>query len=137
MDADVHAKLVPVPLYDLFLQGSAAGVSEAVNVVRYLIWQVGPFQIDIRVESTNQSDRYKVAGLVAHVRDNSEPQPNITVSLFSHGNELARTKTDHLGGFSMEHRQPGKLQVRLAFSDEIYVPVEIGEGVYSDRRSAT
>jgi hypothetical protein len=56
--------LQPVPLFDIFLHGSAPQDCERINVVRYLIWQVGPFQIDIRVESTNVSDSYKVAGLV-------------------------------------------------------------------------
>jgi hypothetical protein len=134
MDTDCNAGLRPVPLFDAFPSGSSPEVRQTVNVTRYLIWQVGPFHIDIRVESTNQSDRYRVGGGVLHVINECEPQPDITVSLFSGNTELARTKTDDHGEFSMEHRQTGKLQVRLAFSDEIYASVNIGEGVYCDRR---
>jgi hypothetical protein len=126
--------LQPVPLFDIFLHGSAPQDCERINVVRYLIWQVGPFQIDIRVESTNVSDSYKVAGLVVHTRTESEPQSDITISLFSDCQELARTRTDLRGEFSIEHSHAGNLQVRLAFSDDIYASVDIGEGIYRDHR---
>lgn len=128
-----NGTLSPVPLFDIALRGSAPDVCDRVNVVRYLIWQVGPFQIDIRIESTNRSDQYSVAGIVVHANNESEPQPDITVSLFSADAELARAKTDAHGEFSMQHSRAGKLQVRLAFSDEIYASVNVGEGVYSDR----
>ena len=134
MDADSDGAPIPVPLFDIFLHGSASEACPRVNVVRYLIWQVGPFQIDIRIESNNQSELYKVAGLVVHIRESSEPQCDITVSLFGECQELAHTKTDSRGEFSMEHSHSGKLQVRLAFSEEIYASVDVGEGVYRDRR---
>lgn len=134
MGEDCNQTLAPVPLFDIYLHGAAPDVCARVNVVRYLIWQVGPFQIDVRVESTNISASYKVAGLVVHTRSESEPQADITISLFSEDQELARTRTDLRGEFSIEHSHTGNLQIRLAFSDDIYASVNIGEGVYHDRR---
>jgi hypothetical protein len=130
VDDYCNASPKPVPLFDAFPHGSSPEARHTVHVTRYLIWQVGPFHVDIRVESTNQSDRYRVTGGVLHVINDSEPQHDITVSLFSGDTELVRTKTDQHGEFSMDHRQPGKLHVRLSFSDEIYAAVNVGEGVY-------
>jgi hypothetical protein len=134
MGEDCNSTLAPVPLLHALPSGSALDASQQVNVVRYLIWQVGPFQIDIRVESTNHSDRYKVAGLVVHTRSESDPQADITISLFNEDQELARTRTDLRGEFSIENSHSGNLQVRLAFSDEIYASVNVGIGVYRDNR---
>jgi hypothetical protein len=132
VDKTWRVTLIPVTHYDRFLRGSASRKCAKLKIVRYLECQIGPYEIDMKIESTNKSERYRFTGQVFDPCEDWEPQPGFIVSLFCGEIELAKTKTGKFGEFRLKHRHRGRLHVRLGYSAEIYGSIAVGEGVYAD-----
>jgi hypothetical protein len=112
-------------LLDTFLQPELAGVRSREFAVRQLLYGSGDYQIDIRIEPQEDSDKVALVGQVLNAGDVENYIDRAAVTLFQAGRVRAESFTNRFGEFRLECELESGLQlrVRLSHGTELRVPV--------------
>jgi hypothetical protein len=112
-------------LFDSFLQPQVAGVRTSEVTVRHLLYGAGDYQIDIRIEPQEDSEKVALVGQVLNADDVDQCLDESPVVLFQAGRVCAETLTNSFGEFRLECELESGLQlrVRLPQGPELRVPV--------------
>jgi len=128
----VRPRRVPVArlLFDSLLSPAFAGVRSAGAAPRQMLYGVGDYRIDMRIEPS--ADALALTGQVLISADPARPVRDVTVKLTKGRETLAISRTNEFGEFDLECKVSGDLHLELsipkgAFLD-ILVPQRPGTG---------
>ncbi len=112
-------------LFDSYLQPQFAGVRSAGTTARQLLYGTGDYQIDIRIEPQEDSEKVALVGQVFNANDVDQYLERTRVTLFQAGKLRAETATNRFGEFRLECDLKAGLQLRVALPEgtELRVPV--------------
>jgi hypothetical protein len=119
-------------MFDSMLTPQLAGVRSAAGVgSRQLLYRAGEVMIDVRFESSEESERFALTGQVFREQGSKVGITRVPISLISGKNELARTSTNQFGEFYLEHESADKnLQVSLEVNSEKEVFIPLDESIW-------
>lgn len=101
-------------LYDSFRNPVVAGVRSASTTARQMLYGVGTYRIDLRMEPQMDSDKVSLMGQVLNSADPIKAGAQITVTLLRGNKILGESQTNALGEFHLECSLEGQLQLLLA-----------------------
>jgi len=121
-------------LFDSGLSPVQVGVRSSGSAARQLLFGVGTYRIDLRMEPQLDSDKVAVIGQVLHSADPREGLGALPVALLNGRKVVAETITSSFGEFNLECSQEGRFHLRvklpaeelqLALVDPILPPLPI------------
>ncbi len=101
-------------LFDSFQSPVTAGVRSTVTATRQMLYGVGTYRIDLRMEPQMDSDKVSLVGQILNAADPVKTGARVTVTLLRGSRVLAESQTNALGEFHLECSLEGHLQLRLA-----------------------
>jgi hypothetical protein len=105
-------------LFDGSLSPVPAGVRSTASSHRQLLFGVGAYRIDLRIEPQLDSDKAVVVGQVLHSADPSEGLGAVPVALVKGRRVVAETITSQFGEFNLECDLDGRFQLRVKLPAE-------------------
>lgn len=100
-------------LFDSFRNPLVAGVRAASPTARQMLYGVGTYRIDLRMEPQMDSDRVSLVGQVLNSADPVKAGAQVTVTLLRGNKILGESQTNSLGEFHLECSLEGQLQLLL------------------------
>lgn len=98
-------------LFDSLRSPLAAGVRSTSATIRQLLYGVGGYRLDLRIEPEDNSDKVTLLGQVLNSNDPEKPV-GVTSVVLKRGNKvLAETATNRFGEFQLECDLTGSLQL--------------------------
>jgi hypothetical protein len=105
-------------LFDSSLSPVPAGVRSTASSTRQLLFGVGAYRIDLRIEPQLDSDKAAVIGQVLHSTDPGEGLGAVPVALVKGRRVVAETITGQFGEFNLECDLAGRFQLRVKLPAE-------------------
>lgn len=112
-------------LFDSSSNPIAAGVRSAATVARQLLYGVGAYRIDLRMEPQMDSDKVSLVGQILNSADPAKHAAAVPVVLLKGRKVLAQSRTNGFGEFHLQCDLEGSLQLRLTLphGSEIRIPL--------------
>jgi len=112
-------------LFDSLQSPVIAGVRSASPTVRQMLFGVGSYRIDLRMEPQMDSDKVSLVGQVLNSEDPVRVGAQVTVALLRGNKILGESQTNALGEFHLECSLEGQLQLLLTLprSRDIKIPL--------------
>lgn len=111
-------------LFDSALSPVQAGVRSSAPAARQLLFGVGEYSIDLRMEPQVDSDRVALVGQVLRSNDSADGLGELAVALVKKHKVVAETTTSRFGEFNMECELEGAFQLRIKSSaKELELPL--------------
>jgi|SRR5215469_1320304 len=101
-------------LFDSFRNPVIEGVRSASTSARQMLYGVGTYRIDLRMEPQMDSDKISLVGQVLNSADPVKAGAQVTVTLLRGNKVLGESQTNSLGEFQLECSLEGQLQLQLA-----------------------
>lgn len=101
-------------LFDSFQNPVVEGVRSASTTARQMLYSVGTYRIDLRMEPQMDSDKVSLVGQVLNSADPIKTGAQVTVTLLRGRKILGESQTNALGEFHLECSLEGQLQLLLA-----------------------
>jgi hypothetical protein len=105
-------------LFDSGLSPLEAGVRSSGSSARQLLFGIGTYRIDLRMEPQLDSDKIAVIGQVLHSADPREGLGALPVALVKGRKVVAETITSKFGEFNLECDTEGRFQLRVKLPAE-------------------
>jgi hypothetical protein len=105
-------------LFDSGLSPVQQGVRSGGSAARQLLFGIGTYRIDLRMEPQLDSDKVAVIGQVLHSADPSEGLGALPVALVRGRKVVAETITSPYGEFNMECDSDGRFHLRVKLPAE-------------------
>jgi len=121
-------------LFDSLQAPAAAGVRSSSTIARQLLYGVGAYRIDVRMEPQMDSDRVSLVGQILNSADPGKHADDVPVVLLKGRKVLAESQTNAFGEFHLECDLETRLQLQLSLPHgvEVTIPlVEPAKGVLS------
>lgn len=112
-------------LFDSFQNPRIAGVRSASTTARQLLYGVGTYRIDLRMEPQMDSDKISLVGQVLNSADPIKAGAQVTVALLRGNKIVGESQTNALGEFQLECSLEGQLQLVLSLprSRDVKIPL--------------
>jgi hypothetical protein len=112
-------------LFDSSSNPIAAGVRSAATVARQLLYGVGAYRIDLRMEPQMDSDKVSLVGQILNSADPAKHAAAVPVVLLKGRKVLAEAHTNGFGEFHLQCDLEGSLQLRLTLphGSEVRIPL--------------
>ena len=112
-------------LFDSFNNPIAAGVRSASTVARQLLYGVGAYRIDLRLEPRMDSDKVSLVGQILNSADPTKHAAAVPVVLLKGRKVLAESYTNGFGEFHLQCDLEGSLQLLLTLphGSEVRIPL--------------
>lgn|GEM_PF-240095 len=112
-------------LFDSSSNPIAAGVRSASTVARQLLYGVGAYRIDLRMEPQMDTDKVSLVGQILNSADPAKHAAAIPVVLLKGRKILAESHTNGFGEFHLQCDLEGSLQLRLTLphGSEVRIPL--------------
>ena len=112
-------------LFDSSTNPIAAGVRSAATVARQLLYGVGAYRIDLRMEPQMDSDKVSLVGQILNSADPAKHAAAVPVVLLKGRKVLAESHTNGFGEFHLQCDLEGSLQLRLTLPHgaEVRIPL--------------
>jgi hypothetical protein len=122
-----HPEKAPIAelLFDSMRSPMAAGVRSNSAVLRQLLYGVGGYRLDLRIEPQENSDKVDLLGQVLNSTDPDKPI-GVTPIVLKRGNKvLAESVTNRFGEFQLECDLEGSLQLQadLPHGQVVQIPL--------------
>lgn len=101
-------------LFDSFQKPALAGMRSTATAARQMLYGVGTYRIDLRMEPQMDSDKVSLVGQILNSADPVKSGTQATVTLLRGTKVLAQSETNTLGEFQLECSLEGQLQLVLA-----------------------
>lgn len=124
-------------LFDSILSGLPASVRSAGTSARQLLYRANPYEIDVRLEPRNDSEKVALIGqILSH--DPTHAVDGISVTLVRSGKILMKSTTNTVGEFQLGFDPEGVLQLRFepSHGNEFYIPLSESIGTAPDREGS-
>ncbi|MGH9864601.1 MAG: hypothetical protein ACRD4H_04230 [Candidatus Acidiferrales bacterium] len=121
-------------LFDSSRSAVAAGVRSASTIARQLLYGVGAYRIDLRMEPQMDSDKVSLIGQILNSVDPAKHAGAVPVVLWKGRKVLAESQTNSFGEFHLECDLEARLQLQLVLPQgmEVRIPlIEPAKGVIS------
>jgi hypothetical protein len=105
-------------LFNSSLSPVPAGIRSTASSHRQLLFGVGAYRIDLRIEPQLDSDKAVVVGQVLHSTDPGEGLGALPVALVKGRRVVAETVTSQFGEFNLECDLGGRFQLRVKLPAE-------------------
>ncbi|HXO88457.1 MAG TPA: hypothetical protein VN885_07380 [Candidatus Acidoferrales bacterium] len=105
-------------LFDSGLSPGQVGVRSSGSAARQLLFGVGTYRIDLRMEPQLDSDKVAVIGQVLHSNDPREGLGALPVALVKGRKVVAETVTSQFGEFNLECNMDGHFHLRVKLPSE-------------------
>ncbi len=105
-------------LFDSGLSPAQVGIRSSGAVARQLLFGVGTYRIDLRMEPQLDSDKVAVIGQVLHSADPREGLGALPVALVKGRKVVAETLTSKFGEFNLECDLDGRFHLRVKLPAE-------------------
>lgn len=106
-------------LFDSALSPIAAGVRSSGSGVRQLLFGIGTYRIDLRMEPKFDSSKVSLTGQILHSADPREVPGALPVALLQGGKVVAETVTSPFGEFHLECESEGRFHLRVKLPAEV------------------
>ncbi|MGH9727695.1 MAG: hypothetical protein ACRD4V_03795 [Candidatus Acidiferrales bacterium] len=116
-------------LFDTARQPVAAGVRSASTVARQLLYGVGVYRIDLRMEPQMDSDKVSLVGQILNSTDPARHAVSVPVVLLKGRKVLAESQTNGFGEFQLECDLESHLQLQLVLPHGMDVRIPLIEPV--------
>lgn len=112
-------------LFDSFSNPIAAGVRSTATVARQLLYGIGAYRIDLRLEPQMDSDKVSLVGQILNSADPAKHAAAVPVVLLKGRKVLAESHTNGFGEFHLQCDLDGRLQLRLTLphGSEVRIPL--------------
>lgn len=112
-------------LFDSSSNPIAAGVRSAATVARQLLYGVGAYRIDLRMEPQMDSDKVSLVGQILNSADPTKHAAAVPVVLLKGRKVLAESHTNGFGEFHLQCDLEGSLQLLLILphGSEVRIPL--------------
>lgn len=112
-------------LFDSLRTPLAAGIRSTVSTARQMLYGVGSYRIDVRMEPQMDSDKVSLVGQILNAADPVKTDAEVAVTLLRGTRILAESSTNALGEFHLEFLLEGQLQLQLALpgSCDVRIPL--------------
>jgi hypothetical protein len=113
-------------IFDSFRQPALSGIRSVGKKPRQVVYQVGDYYLDVRIESGAGTEKVTCTG---QIRDSSDPEKRMRdtpVLLLRGQDRIARTTTNPFGEFHLEFERQQNMWLAIGIQDEvgIVVPLE-------------
>jgi len=98
-------------VYDSFRAPLAAGVRNQQSVAHQLLYEAGPYYVDLRLQRKIGSPQVVMLGQIANREQPGIGVPNVPMLLLSGHSVLSKALSNHLGEFIMEYRPSSSLRL--------------------------
>jgi hypothetical protein len=105
-------------LFDSAMSPAQAGVRSTASPARQLLFGVGAYRIDLRMEPQPDTDKVAVIGQVLHSEDPGEALAALPVALVRGRKVVAETVTSRFGEFNLECDLDGRFHLRVKLPSE-------------------
>lgn len=124
-DAAAYWGAIAATIYDSFVDESAAGTRGIGDTARYLLYQVGPLQIDICLKQKDRSTVATITGQIVDTRQSDSRTLGTAVRVMNGTAVLAETRTNQYGEFSadFDSQMAPKICLRIAQQRDIPIPI--------------
>ncbi len=114
-------------LFDSFQTPAFAGVRSIGANPRQMLYGIGPYRIDLRMEPKMDSDKVEIVGQILNSADSISSGTRASVKLVRGRKILLESQTNALGEFHLECSLEGQLQllVGLPRSRDVKIPLLI------------
>jgi hypothetical protein len=112
-------------LFDSFRVPAIAGVRATAINARQMLYGIGSYRVDLRMEPQMDSDKVSLVGQVLNAADPVKAGAQVTVTLLRGSKVLAESQTNTLGEFQLECSLEGQLYLRLSLprAREVRIPL--------------
>jgi anti-sigma factor RsiW len=119
------SQLIPALSFDSFREPMIAGVRSGQPMTRQMLYEAGPYSIDLRLDHERGSRRVWLTGQIA----TTEPEHRVdrlSVSLSAGGQIAAEAFTNSDGEFQLEYEPDPRLQLRIDVrpDEQIQLPLD-------------
>ena len=121
-------------LFDSLRSPVAAGVRSASTIARQLLYGVGPYRIDVRMEPQMDSDKVSLVGQVLNSAEPAKHVGDVPVALLKGRKVVGESQTNAFGEFHLECDLEGRLELRFILPQgmEVRIPlVEPAKGSFA------
>lgn len=131
-------------LFDSLQNPVIPGVRSASTTARQMLYGVGTYRIDLRMEPQMDSDKVSLVGQVLNSADPVKAGAQVTVVLLRGNKVLGESQTNALGEFHLECSLEGQLHLLLTLprSRDVKIPILVpsavtvtGDSEYIDSKS--
>lgn len=112
------ARAVAQLLFDSLLSPAPAGVRSSTTAARQLMFGLGTYRVDLRLEPQFDSDKVALVGQVLHSLTPHEGMGEMPVALLKGRRVVAETTTTPFGEFSLQCDLAGPLHLRVKLPSE-------------------
>jgi hypothetical protein len=112
-------------LFDSYQSPVLAGVRATATTARQMLYGIGTYRIDLRMEPQMDSDKVSLVGQILNSADPVKTGAHVTVVLLRGNKVLAESQTNTLGEFHLECSLEGHLQLLLTLprARDIRIPL--------------
>ncbi|MFZ0411312.1 MAG: hypothetical protein WAL51_07360 [Candidatus Acidiferrales bacterium] len=111
-------------LFDSLLNPLPVGVRSTASPARQMLFGLGEYRIDVRMEPLMDSDKVAVVGQVLSSSDPGNRIGEVPVRLMRGAKVVAECKSNAFGEFQLECNLGGAFQLRVKLpSEELYLPL--------------
>ncbi|MHB8540367.1 MAG: hypothetical protein ACYDCD_05420 [Candidatus Acidiferrales bacterium] len=121
-------------LFDSSRSPVAAGVRSASTIARQLLYGVGSYRIDVRMEPQMDSDKVSLVGQVLNSAEPAKHVGDVPVALLKGRKVVGESQTNAFGEFHLECGLEGRLELRFILPQgmEVRIPlVEPAKGSFA------
>src|SRR5271169_3705879 len=123
-------------LFDSFRGPLMAGVRSAGSASQQLLYGVGDYRIDVRIEPQMDSEKVVLIGQVLNSADPDERLSALPVSLLKGDKKLFESVTSEFGEFQIECELQGGIRLVVALSDRQEVSLQLVEPQFASAEDA-
>lgn len=134
----IHARPAKPGIAQLLFDSSrspvAAGVRSASTIARQLLYGVGAYRIDVRMEPQMDSDKISLVGQVLNSAEPAKHVGDVPVALLKGRKVVGESQTNAFGEFHLECDLEGRLELRFILPQgmEVRIPlVEPAKGSFA------
>jgi hypothetical protein len=112
--AHASGRLIAHLVYDSLAAPELAGVRAQSRISRHLLYEAGPFGLDLRLEYERGSSRVT---LVGQLLDREQPQrslSDVSVQLVRGRTQVSRARCNQFGEFQLEYEPQGRLRLYVS-----------------------
>lgn len=114
-------------VYDSFREPLLAGVRSQQCVAHQLMYEAGPYCVDLRLEKERDSTNVRLVGQIANREHGAVGVPEVPVFLLSRNLVVNKTTTNKFGEFAMEYIPRSGLRLFAPIPGENHIEVRLGQ----------
>lgn len=124
--ADRVRALVATLTFDTLQHALPVGVRASTSGTRQLLYDVSPFSLDLRLESSGRSQRILLAGQIANADDPDNGGRDARVAVISTNREVTAVLANEFGEFHCEFDRRDDLILSIALKDggNVVIPLD-------------